>query len=119
ELCDVLRGVAVASQADQVEPDDQAAVAVDHDVGRNVLHDAGTAADHGQATHTAELVHGNGTGDKGPICDGDEAAEQRVVGQDDVGADRAIVCDVGANHEQVVIADGRHAGFVQSAVNGD
>lgn len=53
---DVLRGVPAAPQADDVEPDDAAALAVEEHVGGHVLHHAGVATDHRQPADPAELV---------------------------------------------------------------
>ena len=44
--------------------------------------------------------------------------QQHVIGKDDVVADLAIVGDMGANHQQVMIADLRRLSLVQGAVDG-
>jgi hypothetical protein len=42
----------------------------------------------------------------GVILDAYVSGQAHVVGHDDVAADVAVVRDVGADHEQVVVADG-------------
>ena len=96
---DLLLAISVAAQADQVQPDDQPARAVDHHIRRHVLHDAGMTADHRQPSDAAELVNADRAGDERPIADGHETAQQHVVGKNGVVADLAIVGDVGANHQ--------------------
>ena len=81
--------------------------------GADAGHEA-VAADGG------EVVHGHRPGKRGMVVDVDVSAQQRGVGDDDVIAQLAIVGDVAAGHEEVVVADAGDAVLLfGGAVDGD
>ena len=119
ELEDFGVGDARAAEADFVEADDHAGVAVEGDEGRDVADDAGEAADHRHAADAAELMDGDAAPEVGALTDFDVAAEHRAVGKDDVVVDDAVVGGVGIHHEQAAIADASGVASVERAVDRD
>ena len=98
----------------------RAGIALDEHVGRHVVPHGAHAGHETVAADGGEMVHGHGAGKRGMVVDVDVSAQQRAVGDDDVVAQLAIVGDVAAGHEEVVVA---HAGdavfFFRGAVDGD
>ena len=107
ELGNLFGRVPGASQADRVHTDHVAGIAVDRHERRHIFDDACQAAEHGQTSHAAELMHGHVARNIGPIFDHDMAAERGVVGENRMLADDAIVGHVSADHQQIMIADNR------------
>src|SRR5512145_2210372 len=86
----------------------------------NVALDPRHTADHRVMTDAHDLVHPTEAADDDVIPDLDVAAERRVVGHHDADADRAIVRDVRADHEQSAAADPRYAAAAdRSGIHGD
>ena len=97
--------MAAAPQADDVQPDDAAALPVEQHERRNILDDAGMPAHHGEAANAAELVHRDGPRDKGTIRHRHVTTEHRSIGEDGVVADRAVVAEMPAGHDVIAAAD--------------
>ena len=93
-----LLGDAVAFHPDFVDGAGLGRVAVGDHEGRDVLHDLGAAADHGELPDAAELVHGRESADDGVVADGHMAGEGGHVGHDDVAAELAVVRDVAVGY---------------------
>jgi hypothetical protein len=64
----------------------------------------------------AELVNHDVAAHEHPILDVDMAAQEQVRSQRDAVAEHAVVCDVRAAHEVVVVADDRDRPLVGPAV---
>src|SRR6185369_6242552 len=63
----------------------------------------------GLTAHAAELVDGREGADRGAVADLDVSCERGVVGEDGLASDAAVMRDVGARHEEVVVAHPRQA----------
>jgi len=107
------------SQADRVEADDAAGLAVDQHERGDVLHHSGVTADHGKAADPAELVNGDSARYECPILDGDVSAEQGVVGENAAVADARVVAQMATSHQIVVAADQRLAVWLEGSVDGN
>ncbi len=81
-------------------------VAEDRDVGRDVLADGGAHAGEGVGADPAVLVHQGVAGQDRPVVHVDMPRQRRVVHQDAMVADHAVMADVGIGHDQVVVANG-------------
>ena len=73
--------MSAASQSDDVEPDDAAALPIEEHEWRYVLNDASVTTHHRHPTHAAELVHSNGSRDERPIRHRDVAALEGLVAE--------------------------------------
>ncbi len=101
---------APALQPDDVQSGQSRAVADHHAIGNDVALNAGDAADHRMRADTHELMYRRQSAEERIVADGNVAAKRRVVGHDDVITELAVVRDVGARHEQTLVADlGQHA----------
>ena len=110
QLADRRRAEAAAHQADRVDAEDPRRPVADRPRERQrVLGHDRVAADEGMPADAAELVHARAGADVGEVLDRDVAAERRHVAEDRVVADVAVVRDVHVGHEQVAVADRRHA----------
>ena len=87
--------------------------------GGTSLIDVGQSADHGQRADATELVHPRAAGEIRPIADGDVAGQHDVIRDDHLVADAAVVGDVGVDHQQAVVADGRLRIGGKGAMDGD
>src|SRR5207302_6573917 len=105
---DVLATEAAAVHADDVEPTEAGAVAHDLAIGNDVALDTGHTANHRMLPDPHELVHRREAAQEGIILDDHMAGQSRVVRHDDMVANLAIMCDVGADHEQPVLANAGH-----------
>src|SRR6266849_10736580 len=104
---DVVAAEAAALHADDVDAGQPGAVAHHQAVGDDVALDPGHAADHRMPADPHELVHRRQPAEYRMILDHDMTAERRVVDEDDVIADLAVMRDMGADHQQAMIADSR------------
>jgi hypothetical protein len=77
------------------------------------------STNHRETADATELVDPDCTGNKCSIFDNDMAAEENVIGTDDIAADFAIVTDVRTGHEHIVVADSRRAFWFHRAMNRD
>ena len=82
---------------------------------RHVVQHAAQPADEAVAADRREVVHGHGAGERRVVVDVHMPAQQRAVGHDDVVAQLAIVGDVAAGHQEVLVADPRDAVFFFAA----
>src|SRR5216683_6828570 len=110
---------ATAAHADHVDRARQRGDAVRDDEGRDVLGDLGAAADVGVGADAAERMDAGEAADRHPILDRDVPGQARVVDDDDVVAEHAVVRDVARAHHQAVAADGRVVALVGGAMDGD
>jgi hypothetical protein len=107
ELPDLLRGEAAALQSYFVEAVGAVvALGGGEGVGHDVLGGHGAAADVGVAADATELVDRAEGSDDGEVFDDDVAGEGGGVGEDAVAADVRVVTDVGAGHQETVVAEG-------------
>ncbi len=102
---DGLGAETAATQAFGVDPERLGVVACGHHVGRHVLVQGGTATDEGVGTDTAKLVNGRETTEDHEIADHHVARQGRVVGENAVVTDDAVVGNVNVDHEQVAATD--------------
>src|SRR5262249_42090053 len=117
---DLLAREAAALQAHDVEAHQPRAVADHLAIRDHVALDAGDAADHRVFADTHELMHGRQSAEDGEIADRHVARKRCIVGHDDVVADPAIVCDMGAHHEETAVADPRqHAAAGGAGIHRD
>ena len=112
-------GEAVAAESDTVQPDDSAGAAVDHDKRRDILNDMGLAANHCEAADAAELMNGDRAAQVRAFLDDRVSAEQHVVDDDGVVSDHRVMADMGVHHQQIVVANHRHAARVHRRMNRD
>ena len=109
----------MALQPDHIEALQPRPLADGHAVWDHVVLDPRHPADHGVASDPDELMDRREPADDGAFLDDDMATERRVVGHDDPVADGAVVGDVGAHHEQAVIANPRdHPAALGARVHG-
>ena len=88
--------------------------------GKHVAGDGGAASDKGVGTDANKMVHRTKRAHRRPFFDDDMASKSCGVGEDDVVADDAIMCDVGVGHDQRVIADaGQASALCSAAIDGD
>ena len=59
--------MAASLEANDIESDNAAALAIDKHVGRNILDDAGVTANHRKSADSTKLMHSHSTRHKGPI----------------------------------------------------
>src|SRR5471030_2024301 len=90
-------------------------IAVQEHIRRHVLRQAGAHADEGVRADLAELVHVGEAAHDDPVADFDVAGQLRVVREDGVAADLAIVRQVDVGRDPVVVAEPRHAGVLHGA----
>lgn len=64
-------------------------------------------------------MNDDGSAEEGTVGDFDIAGQKRVVDEGDVIADGAVVGEVNASHEVVVVAEGGRCSGAGAAVNGD
>ena len=103
-------GEAAALEADQVQAEHARRPAADRaPVRQRVLGDHRVAADERIGADAAELVHRRPGADVDEVGDRHVAAERRVRAEDRLVADVAVVRHVHVIHEQVAVADRRHA----------
>ena len=89
-----------------------------HHEWRHVARDGGVVGDEGMRADLAELMHAGEAAHVHPVAHLDVSAERRVVREHAVRADDAVVPDVRAGHEQVVVGDARHQlGLGRAAVD--
>ena len=86
-----------------------------HHVRRHVACHRGVVRDEGVRADLAELVHAGVAAHDDPVAELDVTAEHHDVGEHAVVADHAVVRDVRVRHEQVVVADARHAVVLRRA----
>ena len=119
EVVDIVARKIAALEADNVKPRQARPVADDGPIGNDVVGDAGFAADHGVLTDPDELMDRRQPADDCPFLDRDVPPQGGVVDHDDVIADLAVMGDMGADHEQTVVADaGHHAAPFGARVHG-
>src|SRR5690606_11361182 len=78
-----------------------------HDVRRYVARDRRVVRDERVRTDLAELMNPGEAAHVHPIADLDVPAERRVIREHAMRADHAVVTDVGAGHEKIVVRDTR------------
>src|SRR5690606_35039130 len=81
------------------------AVSHRHAEGDKVPGKARTAADKCVMPDAHELVHRRQPANIGVVTDFAMACERRLVGENDVIADQAIMCDMAVGHEEAFAAD--------------
>ena len=77
-------------------------VAPDRAVGDDILHDRRKAAHHGVPPHAGALVHRRQAADDDEVGDVAVPAKGRLLGQDHLVADDAVVPDVALDHVEAV-----------------
>src|SRR5215469_11827167 len=96
-------------QADHIQAGQTGPIADDAAERDHVGLDAGHAANHGGATNTHELMDRSGPADHGMIGDRHVTTHHRIVGNDHMIADGAIMCDMRHRHQHAVAADTRNS----------
>lgn len=95
-----------APQTDDIEACDSIVAARDAK-RRQILADARASLHQGQAADATELVDDAIAGNEGPVAERDMPREQGAVGDDVVGADLAVVSDMAAGHEEILVPNDR------------
>src|SRR5690606_19568837 len=104
---DLIAREAPSPQTYEIGAGQSRAITDDDGVGHHIVLDSAHPADHGVYADPHKLVNRRKPAQNGMITDDDVAADRCVVRHDDVVADFAIMSDVGARHEQAIVAHGR------------
>ncbi len=115
---EVFAAEAAALHADDVEPGEAGAVAHDLAIGDDVALHTGHAADHRMLADPDKLMNGAQPAEHGVVLDDDVAGKGRIVRHDHMVGDLTIMGDMGADHEQAVVANpGDHPAAGRSGVH--
>ena len=82
---------------------------------RHIVQHAAQSADKAVAADRRKVVHGHRAAQRGVVVDVHMPAQQRAVGHDDVVAQLAVVGDVAAGHQEILVAEPRDAVFFFAA----
>src|SRR5471032_1662390 len=115
DAVDLLAREAAPLQALDVDAVGLRRIAVQEHERRHVLRQAGAHADEGVRADLAELVHIGEAAHDDPVADFDVAGQLRVVREDRVAADLAVVRQVDVGRDPVVVAEPRHADVLHGA----
>ena len=105
----------VALKRDDVDAAGAGRVTLDEHVGGHVVQHAAQPAHEAVAADRRVVMHRHGARERSVIVHVHVSAEHRAIGHDDVIAKLAVVRDVAAGHDEVVIADGRNTLFLFGA----
>src|SRR5512134_788297 len=106
---DALRRKPAAPQPLAVDAVGLGHVAGGLDVGRQILGEVGAHAREAVRADVHELVHQGGAAEDHPVADVHVPRQPAVVGEDAMAADLAVVREMHAGHDPVVVADARDA----------
>src|SRR5579871_5821972 len=84
-------------------------IACGHDVWRHVARDDGAATQECVRAKPRELMYGREATENDPVTYFHVAGQRGAVGEHGAIPDTAVMRNVGIGHEQVVVADARHA----------
>ena len=91
-----------------------------HDIGRHIAGHGGVVRDETVRAHLGVLVHRRQAAHGHPIADLHVTAQRRAIRHHDLIAQLTIVRDMRIRHQQIVVADARHALVVGgAAIHGD
>ncbi len=94
QIIDFRGRVTAAPKTNGVESHDTAAYAVHHHVWRNILHDSRVATHHCEMPNAAELMHGDATGDEGPVRYRDMAPQHGPIGKNHIVSEHNVMPQV-------------------------
>src|SRR5260370_15061518 len=116
DFISILRGEASPTQANYVQADDVVALSCG-DERRNIFAEGGAALGHNEPPDVHVLMKEAGAATKRAAIHANVSAKQTIVRDDDIVSDFAVVPDVRADHEKILVPDFGDASLGASAVN--